>query len=443
MSRICVIGAGCVGLVTAAVFAELGHPVTVVDTDLVKVRALKKDILPVYEPDLKDIWLRNRVSGRLHVTGKYQEALHDADFAFITVGTPSARNGKPNLRSIRQAARGIASQADSSLIVVIKSTVPPGTAAVVAGLLGKNKGAFEFPVVSNPDFMRKGTAVFDFQHPYRIALGGSSTGAVQAVAELYRSMDAAVVTCDNITAEMSKYASNVFIATRMGLMNELSGICEKYDADILKMAEIISEDPRYGVAYLDSGLGYGGHDVSKDLLGLIHAAGKIGLLSPILTAVHKVQQRQPKLIVNKLKELLGNLEGKTIGLLGLTCKPGSDEMRDAPSLSLISLLQKHGCSVRAHDPLVKVLTSGNFPGTTLCEDVYDLAGGCDALLLVTEWIQFKDIDFTLLAERMNRRILIDGRNFYRPAELRKAGFIYGGIGIPSKNHEMLAGVAVR
>ncbi len=430
MSRICVIGAGCVGLVTASAFAELGHQVTVLDIDLSKVRALKRNMLPLYEPDLHDIWVRNKAAGRLQAAGKYEEALRDVDFAFIAVGTPSARNGKPSIKWVRQAARSIAAHAGRSMTVVIKSTVPLGTAAIVNDILEKNSRGLELPVVSNPDFMRKGTAVFDFLNPYKVVVGGAPGDGLYSVAELYRPLNCQIVMCDSMTAEMSKYASNVFVAARVGLMNELGLICEKHGADMLKVSEIISEDPRYGVAYLDAGLGCGGHDISKDLKGLLHTAVKSGLLSPILSAVNKVNQRQPKLLVNKLAGILGSLDKKTVGILGLAHEPGSDDMRDAPSLNIISLLKRHGCSIRAYDPLVMRAAPQLFPGVTLCRDVYDLASGCDALMLVTEWEQFKDIDFTSLAGRMKRNVLVDGRNFFRPDELRKAGFIYGGVGIP-------------
>jgi len=320
---------------------------------------------------------------------------------------------------------------------VIKSTVPPGTAAVVDSILKKNGRGREFQVVSKPDFMRKGTAVFDFLHPYKVVVGGASAKAVLETAALYEPLDSQIVVCDSVTAEMSKYASNAFVATRVGLMNEIGLICEKHGADMLKVAEIISEDPRYGVAYLDAGLGCGGHDTSKDLRGLIHTAVKSGVLSPIMSAVNKVNQRQPSLLVKKLAEIVGTLERKTIGILGLAYRPGSDEMRDAPSADIIRLLQRQGCSVRAYDPLVMRTATRMFPGITMCRDVYDLADGCDALVLVTEWEQFKDIDFSLLAERMKRTVLVDGRNFYRPEELRKAGFVYGGIGIPDRSDEGL------
>ena len=432
MSTICVIGAGRVGLVTAVSFADLGHQVTIVDTDQAKVRALKRNMLPLHEPGLDMYWERNRVAGRIDVTVDYGKALPGAEFAVIAVGTPAARNGKPSLKWLRQAARSIAAHAASPLTVVIKSTVPLGTAAMVSGILStqtsRNKKATGFQVVSNPEFMRKGTAIDDFLHPPRIVIGAEDHRIARAVAGLYEPMHSHVITCDTITAELSKYAASAFLTTRLSLMNELALISDGFGADITKVAEVIGTDPAYGGEYLKPGLGWSGSAVANDLRGLIHSSGKNGIPSLIINAVHKVNQRQPRIIMKKLTEVLGILEQKTVGILGLAYKPYTDEIQNAPSISIITLLRKAGCYVKAYDPVAMPSMSRLMPDLLLCHDAYDLAAGCDAVILATGWDEFSNLDMERLASVMKTNVFIDGRNFYQPEDLKRAGFICRSMG---------------
>jgi UDPglucose 6-dehydrogenase len=429
MSDITVIGAGYVGLVTATCFAEFGNRVRLVEIDRDKVRSLSRGLMPVSEAQLPEMWQRNWEAGRLHVTGDYAEGLADSRFAFIAVGTPSAASGRPDLRYVRSAARSIAKSASGPIIVVIKSTVPVGTADMVAAVLARHgRAQGSFPVVSNPEFLREGIAIYDFMNPTRIVIGAADQEAIQAVADLYRMIDSPVITCDNRTAEMSKYASNVFLATRISFINEIARLCDACGVDIAKVAEVTGLEPRCGQGYLGAGLGWGGSCLPKDVRGLIHMARTHHVALPVVRAVQRINEGQPKLALEKLRRALGSLEGRTIGLLGLSFKPDSDDMREARSLLVISLLLEAGCRVRAYDPLAMETTARFFPQVTYCADAYQVAEGSDALMLVTEWDEFKRLDMARMASLMRQPVLIDGRNAYDPGEMAAAGFQYEGIG---------------
>ncbi|OGO23741.1 MAG: hypothetical protein A2144_05190 [Chloroflexi bacterium RBG_16_50_9] len=429
MSNVSVIGAGYVGLVTAAGFAELGHKVKVLEIAPSKLNAMERNVLPINEPGLEELWLRNRAEGRIAVTGDYLDGLSGAQFAFITVGTPSTRNGKPDLKWVRSAARSIAEAARGPLIVVIKSTVPIGTADLVSGLLAhQGRSGYRFPVVSNPEFLREGAAVFDFMNPNRVVVGSSDPMAAEAVAKLYQPLNSPLIECDNRTAEMSKYASNVFLATRISYMNEMALLCDEYDVDIVKVASIMGMDQRFGCGYLNAGLGWGGSCLPKDVRGLLHIGKSRGIHLHLVRAVMRINEKQTSSVVRKALRLLGSLEGKTIGILGLSFKPGSDDMREARSISLISLLEDQGCHIRAYDPVAMEKAAKILPWVTYCDDAYEVARGSDALILVTEWDEFKEIDLKAISSLMHHPILIDGRNIYDPEAMLKAGFIYEGIG---------------
>ena len=429
MSNISIIGAGYVGLVSAVGFAELGHKVNLLEIATAKLNALEHDEMPIMEPGLNELWKRHHAEGRITLTNNPIRGLLGAKFVFIAVGTPSARSGKPDLRALRSAVRSIAETASGPLIVVIKSTVPAGTAQLVSEILTKHgRNGYSFPIVSNPEFLREGAAVFDFFHPTRIVVGSSDPAAAEAVAGLYQSIEAPTVLCDNRTAELSKYVSNVFLATRISFMNEMALLCDEYDVDIVKIAKIMELDPRFGSGYLNAGLGWGGSCLPKDVKGLIHMAKKRGVHLRLTKAVQQINDNQPLVVARKLSRLLGPLEGKTIGVLGLSFKPGSDDMRETRSLLVISHLLAHGCQVKACDPVVAEKAAKLLPGVSCCSDPYELAKGCDALVLVTEWDEFKALDLARLSYLMKQPIIIDGRNVFDPEKMREAGFIYEGIG---------------
>jgi len=431
MKNIAVIGGGYVGLVTAACLAEAGHKINLIEIDRERVRALGAGIMPIDEPGLPELWQRNCAEGRLQVTSHYIEGLLGVQFAFIAVGTPSAASGKPNLKWVRMAAKNIAEAASGSLIVVIKSTVPVGTSEEVARILAeRNQNGYHFSTVSNPEFLREGTAVFDFMNPTRVVVGSSNAEANEAVSKLFERFDSPIVMCDSRTAELSKYASNAFLATRISFMNEIALLCDEYGIDVVKVSEIMGLDPRFGKGYLNAGLGWGGSCLPKDVRGLIHMAKNHKIPARLLNAVQKINQQQPLVVIRKLNRFLGELQGKTIGILGLSFKPDSYDVREARSLAVISLLEKQGCYVKAYDPVAMKATAKILPEVTYCSDAYEVAKDSEAILLVTEWDEFKKLDMKELASLMKIPFLVDTRNFYDPLELVKAGFVYEGIGRP-------------
>ncbi len=429
MKNITVIGAGYVGLVTAACFADLGHKISLLEIDPAKLTALGRGIIPISEPGLPEIWQRNQANGRILVTDNYIQGLLGAEFVFVAVGTPSTRTGKPDLRWVRLAAKNIAEAASGPLTVVTKSTVPVGTADIISKILERyGRSGHNFPLVSNPEFLREGMAIYDFMNPTRIVVGASDKKAADAVLRLYDKIDAPIIMCDNRTAEMSKYASNVFLASRISFINEIALLCEEYGVDVVKVAQVAGMEPRCGDGYLGAGLGWGGSCLPKDVRGLIHMAENRKVALPLVRAVQRINKRQPKLVAEKLRRLIGSLEGKTIGLLGLSFKPDSDDMREARSLLVISLLKGHGCNVRAYDPVAMEIAAKLAPEVTYCGNAYEVAKGSDALVLVTEWDEFKNLDMRKVSSLMNQPVLIDCRNFYDPEEIIQLGFVYEGIG---------------
>lgn len=429
MKNISVIGAGYVGLVTATCFAELGNKVSLIEIDAKKLTALERGQMPINEPGLPELWQRNQAERRISVTDNYIEGLLGADFAFIAVGTPSIRSGRPALKWVRLATKSIAETASGPLNVVLKSTVPVGTADIVAEILANHsRNGHSFSVISNPEFLRESLAVFDFMHPTRIVVGGSDQNAVDAVARLYEKIDSPIITCDSRTAEMSKYASNVFLATKISFINEIALLCDECGADVKKVAQITGMDPRCGDGYISAGLGWGGSCLPKDVRGLIYMAESRRVPTPLVRAVQRINQRQPLLVVEKLHRLIGSLNGKTIGILGLSFKPGSDDMREARSLLVVSLLEEHGCQVKAYDPVAMETAAKLMPKVTYCDDAYEVANGSDALILVTEWDEFKELDMRKMSSLMSHPVIVDSRNLYDPEEMAQAGFVYEGIG---------------
>jgi UDPglucose 6-dehydrogenase len=436
MKNIAVVGVGYVGLVTGTCLADLGHRVVCLDVNAERVENLKKAVMPIYEPGLEEIVRRNMNAGRLSFTTSYAEAVNGAspdtaaEFVFIAVGTPSAVDGKADLDYVRQAAESIADVMDHPLIVVNKSTVPVGTGDWTADIIrSKQKRAVKFNVVSNPEFLREGSAIYDFMQPDRIVLGSLERDAAEKVAQLYLPLRATLMITDLRTAEMIKYASNAFLATKISFINEIANICEELGADVKEVATGMGFDKRIGRAFLDAGVGYGGSCFPKDVLALAHMAKERGRHPQLLQAVMDINADQRKHIVTKVRELAGgSVKGKKIGVLGLAFKPNTDDMRDAPAIDIINTLEGEGASVLAYDPVAMNVAKQIMPNLKTVENPYDAAAGCDALILLTEWNEFKQLDFHKLKATMKSPALIDARNVYEPDKMAQAGFNYRGVG---------------
>ena len=438
MSVICVIGTGYVGLVTGTCLADMGNTVTCVDIVPEKIERLKKGILPIYEPGLEEMVERNVQADRLRFTLNYSEGLENSEFIFIAVNTPTGNNqGGADMRYVESAARSIAENLDHYAIVINKSTVPVGSGDVVSRVIRTNlkRPDVKFSVVSNPEFLREGAALLDFQHPDRVVLGSSEPEAVHKVAHLYLPLRAPIVATDLYTAEMIKYASNAFLATKISFINEIAQICERLGADVKEVAVGMGYDKRIGRAFLDAGLGYGGSCFPKDVRALAHMADEAGLHPQLLHAVMDINHDQRRLIVSKLTNILGSLRGCTIGVLGLAFKPNTDDMREAPSVDVIRWVTSQGATVRVYDPVAKetgreaLLREGvSMDMVTFCNGPYDVAEQVDALVVVTEWNEFKSLNMQRIRGVMRRPVLIDGRNMYEPGEMNRCGFIYRGMG---------------
>lgn len=429
MARIAVVGVGYVGLVTGACLADLGNSVTCVDIDGERIAMLRRGQLPIYEPGLEELVARGLAAGRLGFTTGYPEALAGAELAFIAVGTPSGAAGEVDMRYCEAAARSIAGALAGPLVIVNKSTMPIGAGDAIGTLVRRERREpWEVRVVSNPEFLREGSAVADFFAPDRIVLGATDRAAAERVAELYRPLNAPTLITDMRTAEMVKYASNAFLATKISFINEIAAICDRLGADVLQVAQGMGYDRRIGRSFLDAGLGYGGSCFPKDVRALEHMASIHGCHPQLLRAVMEINRDVRRAFLQKLRGALGGLDGKVVGVLGLAFKPNTDDLREAPALELIHLLRQEGAAVRAYDPAAGERARGVLSGVYLGADAYDVASGCDALALVTEWNEFKELDLGAIRRRMRRPILIDGRNIYDPAELRALGFHYIAMG---------------
>jgi len=429
MKNICVIGVGYVGLVTGACLADLGNKVICLNRSQQKSDNLKKGILPIFEPGLEEIVRRNYEAGRLNFTTSYDEALRDVEFVFIAVGTPSGSEGEADLSHVTQAAEQVAKRLLKHMIIVNKSTVPIGTGDWVADIINEHKvNDVEFAVVSNPEFLREGSAVYDFMNPDRIVLGSTNREAAERVAELYAPLQAPVIITDLRTAEMIKYASNAFLATKISFINEMANICEALGADVKEVALGMGSDRRIGHAFLGAGMGWGGSCFPKDVKALAHIAATHGCHPQMLRAVMEINYDQRKRVIQKLREILGNFRGKTIGLLGLSFKPNTDDMRDAPSIEIVHMLQHEGAQIKVYDPVASDNAKKILNNVIYCDNPYTVAEGADALILVTEWNEFKQLDMGRIARSMHQPVLFDGRNIYEPEKMRALGFTYRGIG---------------
>ncbi len=432
MAKICVIGTGYVGLVTGTCFSDMGHQVTCLDINEHMINQLQNGVMPIYEPGLKQIVEQNVEAGRLDFTTSYKEALNNVEFAFIAVGTPSSDDGEADLQYIKMAADSIAENLDHPIIIVNKSTVPVGTGDWVSEIiLNKNgQNTPKFTVVSNPEFLREGSAISDFMNPDRVVLGSTDPVAAQKVADLYEALRSPILITDLRTAEMIKYASNAFLATRISFINEIANICESLGADVREVAKGMGMDKRIGPSFLDAGLGWGGSCFPKDVTALTHMANTRGAHPQLLQAVLDINQNQRHRAVAKLEKALGTIKGKTIGVLGLSFKPNTDDIRYAPALDIIRILLKKGASVQAFDPQAMQASQAEIPDLILSQNPYDVARDADALLLATEWNEFKSLDFNKIKQNMRGNVLLDGRNIWDGQDLREMGFLYFGVGLP-------------
>jgi UDPglucose 6-dehydrogenase len=464
--KVCVIGTGYVGLVTGACLAHIGHHVICVDNNEAKVNLMKSGQSPIFEPGLSDVMQGAIQSGRLEFTTDLAAGVDHGQILFIAVGTPALPNGESDTRYVEAVARGIGENLHSTSgykVIVNKSTVPIGSGdwvrmIVLDGFAEKSKlaegtvkvggtatlerhGEPEFDVVSNPEFLREGSAVHDTFNPDRIVLGGNSAKAKGLMQDLYAPIVARefaidksaatvpVVTTDLSSAEMIKYAANAFLATKISFINEVANICDRVGADVTQVAKGIGLDTRIGGKFLNAGLGWGGSCFPKDVSALVHTAEDYGYDAQLMKAAISVNERQKMVTIEKLQQVLKILKGKTIGLLGLTFKPDTDDLRDAPALVLIENLARLGAKVKAYDPIISQSGMRHGISDVIVEtDPERLADGCDALVVVTEWKEFENLNYAKMATFMNTPVLIDGRNFIDQAMVEAAGFRYVGIG---------------
>ncbi len=428
--NICVIGTGYVGLVTGTIFADLGNDVICVDKNPEKVAMLERGEMPIYEPGLEEMVLRNVQDRRLSFTENLQEAVEHSEVVFICVGTPPLPSGDPDMSYIQGAAKEIALALNRYKVIVNKSTVPVGTGDMVREIIETNRRKnIDFDVVSNPEFLREGSAIKDTLEPDRIVIGAPSQGVAMKILELYAPLERPMLITDVASAEMIKYASNAFLATKISFINSIANICDHVGADVIQVIKGMGYDHRIGAAFLNAGLGYGGSCFPKDSSALARTAHKVGYEFKLLNAVMEVNKEQPFRFLDRMRTAMGgSFEGKTIGMLGLAFKPNTDDMRDAKSLDLIARLLAEGASVKAYDPISIDNCREVFPQICYTNNAYEAAIEVDALMIVTEWNEFKQLNMERVKESMTTPILFDGRNIYDPLRMRRMGFEYHCIG---------------
>jgi UDPglucose 6-dehydrogenase len=429
VENLAVVGVGYVGLVTGACFADLGNRVVALDIDAQRVEGLRRGVMPIYEPGLEELVARNVAAGRLSFTTSYEEALREAGFVFIAVGTPGGVEGEADLKHVREAAEAIARTMTAPLVIVNKSTVPVGTGDWVADIIRANQAKpIPFAVVSNPEFLREGSAIADFMNPSRNVLGSTDPRAAEKVAQLHLPLRAPIVITDLRTAEMIKYASNAFLATKISFINEIANICEALGADIKEVATGMGYDPRITRNFLEAGLGYGGSCFPKDVKALAYMAAEKGRHPQLLQAVMDINEDRRVQLLEKVRSLVGDLRGKVVGLLGLTFKPNTDDLREAPALDVAQRLLAHGAVVRAYDPVGMPRAKELLPALEMADNPYALAEGADVLVVCTEWNEFKQLDLARLRQLVRGPGVVDGRNIYDPKVMARHGFHYLGFG---------------
>jgi UDPglucose 6-dehydrogenase len=433
--RVAMIGTGYVGLVSGACFADFGHIVTCVDKDASKIERLKNGIMPIYEPGLDALVASNVEEERLFFTTDAAEAIKDADAVFIAVGTPSRRgDGHADLSYVYAAAEEIAGLMDGFTVVVTKSTVPVGTGDEVEEIIRKARPDGDFAVVSNPEFLREGAAIKDFKIPDRVVVGTEDERARQLMRELYRPLflnETPILFTDRRTSELIKYAANAFLAVKITFINEMADLCEKVGANVQEVSRGIGLDNRIGRKFLNAGPGYGGSCFPKDTLALSKTANDVGAPVRIVDTVVEVNKARKKAMADKVIAAMGgNVKGKTIGVLGLAFKQNTDDMRDAPSLDILPALMAAGAKVRAYDPEAMTEAAHLLEGVDFATSPYDAIQGADAMVIITEWDQFRALDFERVKAALNTNIVVDLRNIYSPEDMAARGFAYTSIGRP-------------
>jgi len=430
--HIAVIGTGYVGLVTGACFAEFGVDVTCVDIDANKIARLIAGEMPIYEPGLEQLVTKNVQSGRLRFTTDLKQAVEQALVVFLAVGTPPKADGSPDLSFVEAAARSVAEHMNGYKVIVTKSTVPIGTGEYLRKLIRKHlKSSLNFGVVSNPEFLREGAAINDFMRPDRVVVGSSDDEAVAIMRDLYRPLyliEVPFVVTSLEAAELTKYAANAFLATKISFINEIANLCESIGCDVHDVARAIGMDRRIGNKFLHPGPGFGGSCFPKDTQALASVARQFGRDSMIVDAVIEVNRRQRLAMIPKIEKLLGELNGKTVAILGLAFKPETDDMREAPALDIISALVERGATIRAYDPVAMSEAAKVLPKVSFAADEYEAVTDADALVFMTEWNQFRALDMGRVRDLMKSPRIADLRNIYDPEDMRALGFEYVGVG---------------
>jgi UDPglucose 6-dehydrogenase len=428
--NICVVGTGYVGLVTGAVFADLGNDVVCVDNDRDKIAALESGRMPIYEPGLEEMVARNVADGRLDFTTHLAAAVRRSVIVFITVGTPPKPDGETDLAAVEDVACGLAQAMERYTVVVNKSTAPVGTGNFVRELIERHQTTpVPFDVVSNPEFLREGSAIEDTLRPDRIVIGAPTQQVAMTLLELYAPLERPMIITDVPSAEMIKYASNAFLSTKISFINAIANVCELAGADVTQVMKGMGLDARIGAAFLSAGLGYGGSCFPKDTDSLVHTAAALGYDFALLRSVVEVNRERAAHFVDGIVKALGPLDGRVVAVLGLAFKPNTDDMREAKSIEVIERLLALGATVRAYDPVAMDHASRTLPPVVVyCQSPYDAAAGADAVALVTEWNEFKFLNLERLRSAMRRPVVFDGRNLWEPERMRRLGFEYHSIG---------------
>jgi len=428
--NICVAGTGYVGLVTGAVFADLGNDVICVDKVKEKIEGLKQRRMPIYEPGLEEMVSRNMADGRLSFTTDLAEGVRRSEIIFIAVGTPAKANGETDLSAVEEVARGIARAMDRYKVIVNKSTVPVGTGDLIRQIILKHQTVpVEFDVVSNPEFLREGSAIEDTLRPDRIVIGAPSQQVALMLLELYAPLERPMIITDVPSAEMIKYASNAFLSAKISFVNAIANICELAGADVSQVIKGVGLDHRIGPTFLQAGLGFGGACLPKDSESLVQTAAALGYDFKLLKAVVEINRERVPLLVEKILKVLGPLDATLLGVLGLAFKPNTDDMREAKSVEVIRFLHDAGAVIKAYDPVASENAKPLLPADVrYCASPYEAAEGVDALVLVTEWNEFKFLNLERLRSVMRRPLIFDGRNLYEPERMRRLGFEYYSIG---------------
>ena len=441
--HICVVGVGYVGLVTGACFAELGINVTCVDKDDAKIELLKQGEVPFYEPGLRELTRKNISEGRLSFTTGAGSAIRQSLVVFIAVGTPAAADGSADLKYIRDVAVTIGQNMNGYKVIVTKSTVPVGTGQMIAEIVQEERDSdFAFDVVSNPEFLREGAAIEDFMRPNRVIIGAESDQAIAILKDLYSPLyliETPFVITDVQTSEMIKYASNAFLATKISFINEMAHICERVGADVHQVAKGMGLDNRIGPKFLHPGPGFGGSCFPKDLQAIDKIGRDLGYDFEIVKAVMRVNKRQREHMVDKINQTMGGVGGKVVAILGLTFKPNTDDMREAPSISIIQGLQEQGAQIRVFDPAGMVEAKKILKSVYYAQDAYEAAHDAHGLVIVTEWNQFRNLNWKRMAELLREPVVVDLRNIYEPERMRDLGFRYSCVGRLSVSYRADAG----